>query len=774
MDMVPFLNALSNEKLPVGDSQAAEAPSLQLNSDAGGRQRSNPQAFKTSWQATAVAAGLKGNSLPQTGHLLPGGNAKSVEYPPHSSTQAPATHGLFESDPTVSQIDTDESEGQLLQPSNLQGVAAVSDLSIDSRDSSIALTLERQIPNSLGNPVPSGNDKFSEAAPTRMADLGMKVRAFETGIPKVSAGHSDIFGAPGAISSRPDLESLPATNARPETRLLNLQVGQGGSFTSTAPSMSARLATKQSDVSSSLRTPVPEIALQVEKAVGAVVGSGPDVFIGQAKPTTGITQADQPVPRVFGESHANLSVSPPVAPIAHATSNHPLPNVDDGSRSNVGIQSKGQPVNSQTSQAPANSAAGQSNLASVSARSSLPGSEVELPRTTIQPDHTVRQRENLNLSAQQIRGVAQAQTVRASAALVTSNASVADSPAMVTKGSRSPAMPGSTGEVQGPVVRISAPELSIAAKQASTQFAERSASPAEKLAKADVAQVQQSSSATSSGTQTLTETIERSRLSPVFPARPGLTNELQPDSSTRGLPTSNMLAPSAAARPEIQSAAGESRLKAEPAVFADSDIDFGAGDQRLPVAELKQSAVSTVDATNERVLELNRPADGLHVRSPATISTEAALQKLQQPIAAGRDTLAPQLSERFTLMVNNQLQKAELRLNPAHLGEVSIEIDYRDEGARVSIQAASTQARELLDQALPRLRELLEQAGVKLHGAEVGSESSSNSRHAGDRDRNIGRANAQLPTDSEHQSLAEEVRSADPTPSRDRIIDTYV
>jgi flagellar hook-length control protein FliK len=64
-------------------------------------------------------------------------------------------------------------------------------------------------------------------------------------------------------------------------------------------------------------------------------------------------------------------------------------------------------------------------------------------------------------------------------------------------------------------------------------------------------------------------------------------------------------------------------------------------------------------------------------------------------------------------------ERAELKLNPAELGPVSIRVDMQADQASVSIVAASPDTRSALEQSLPQLRDLLASQGITLAQADV-------------------------------------------------------
>ncbi len=77
------------------------------------------------------------------------------------------------------------------------------------------------------------------------------------------------------------------------------------------------------------------------------------------------------------------------------------------------------------------------------------------------------------------------------------------------------------------------------------------------------------------------------------------------------------------------------------------------------------------------------------------------------------------LGERMVWMVKRDIQQAELRLNPKHLGPVEVRIEVRNEQANITFSAHHAVTRDALEAAVPRLREMLGDAGLTLANADV-------------------------------------------------------
>ena len=80
------------------------------------------------------------------------------------------------------------------------------------------------------------------------------------------------------------------------------------------------------------------------------------------------------------------------------------------------------------------------------------------------------------------------------------------------------------------------------------------------------------------------------------------------------------------------------------------------------------------------------------------------------------------LGERVLLMAGNQLRNAEIRLTPAELGPVRVQVTVDDGTANITFHAQHAMTRDAIEQALPRLREMLVENGLSLGQASVGEQ----------------------------------------------------
>jgi flagellar hook-length control protein FliK len=159
----------------------------------------------------------------------------------------------------------------------------------------------------------------------------------------------------------------------------------------------------------------------------------------------------------------------------------------------------------------------------------------------------------------------------------------------------------------------------------------------------------------------------------------------------------------AAEGPPSSSPAPRARAEIPEAPLAATSAGEG---KRIP-----EAATVTADAARK---ERASPAAVLSGAVQPAAVREPAAPTLAVAAAVGTPGWHEDVAQKFAHVVSMRLGEAEIRLNPAHLGPVGIEISYGDNQASVLITAAQPATRDALEQALPHLRELLAQQGIAL------------------------------------------------------------
>lgn len=112
------------------------------------------------------------------------------------------------------------------------------------------------------------------------------------------------------------------------------------------------------------------------------------------------------------------------------------------------------------------------------------------------------------------------------------------------------------------------------------------------------------------------------------------------------------------------------------------------------------------------------------------LQTHASTQ-LQVHTPLGQRGWAEDVGNKVVWLAGRGSGKAELVITPPNLGKVEVSINMNGEQANAHFVAASREAREALEQALPRLRELMQQAGISLGQTSVSDQQQPAAQHDG-------------------------------------------
>jgi len=167
---------------------------------------------------------------------------------------------------------------------------------------------------------------------------------------------------------------------------------------------------------------------------------------------------------------------------------------------------------------------------------------------------------------------------------------------------------------------------------------------------------------------------------------------------------------------------GQNKLSREEALLAAAQANAegksaGATDKvaaEVSSKDLSVDASKLVSNDNRNLTQAQQAAKDAQIQAKAPTSFAEAMRQSQQSLELNSQQAPQQLRERLMFMVNNGVQRAEIRLDPPDLGSMSIRVTVQNDQAQVNFQAQNPQAREMLEQAMPRLRELMEQQGLQL------------------------------------------------------------
>ncbi|HDM8240217.1 flagellar hook-length control protein FliK [Vibrio campbellii] len=101
-----------------------------------------------------------------------------------------------------------------------------------------------------------------------------------------------------------------------------------------------------------------------------------------------------------------------------------------------------------------------------------------------------------------------------------------------------------------------------------------------------------------------------------------------------------------------------------------------------------------------------------------------AAQQAQLPLQLTKELANDQVAEKVQMMMSKNLKNLDIRLDPPELGRMQIRMTMNNDLANVHFTVANPQARDLIEQTLPRLRDMLAQQGMQLADSSVQQQSS--------------------------------------------------
>lgn len=161
-----------------------------------------------------------------------------------------------------------------------------------------------------------------------------------------------------------------------------------------------------------------------------------------------------------------------------------------------------------------------------------------------------------------------------------------------------------------------------------------------------------------------------------------------------------------------------------------------------PVAQSAQSAPSTQAA-------------------PATPSTTVTTASLAAPV--GSQAWSNQLQQNVLQMVMHNQNEMTLRLHPAELGPLQVQLRMDDTTAQLNILTHSQQVRGALENALPTLREALANQGIQLGESNVNDQGQQFGQHQARQQAQQWAANAQNNAQNFDENTVESSESAENT-----------
>ncbi len=145
--------------------------------------------------------------------------------------------------------------------------------------------------------------------------------------------------------------------------------------------------------------------------------------------------------------------------------------------------------------------------------------------------------------------------------------------------------------------------------------------------------------------------------------------------------------------------------------------------QNMQTVREQQSERQFATVLNDRLQAQAAPAEERLDLSASSATERRAqlpvgLQSIGLPV--NHQKWGQMLGQRVVYMANQQMQQAQITLNPEKLGPIQVRLHMdRDQQVHVVMTAQHGQTREAMEIAMPRLREMFEQAGMNLGSVDV-------------------------------------------------------
>ena len=177
---------------------------------------------------------------------------------------------------------------------------------------------------------------------------------------------------------------------------------------------------------------------------------------------------------------------------------------------------------------------------------------------------------------------------------------------------------------------------------------------------------------------------------------------------------------------------------------SDKTANFAASDKFLPpiAADDKISRAVTQMLAQDSSGEMSSPQTGISsaVATASMTSNSSNIDHNHNPrleARVGTPAWDGALAQKVTWMVTQQLQVAQLQLNPPNLGPMEVMLTVGngpDPQTRIEFTSPHLVVREAIQAALPHLREMMENSGLSLGSATVSADSFQQQAQAGRQD----------------------------------------
>jgi len=200
---------------------------------------------------------------------------------------------------------------------------------------------------------------------------------------------------------------------------------------------------------------------------------------------------------------------------------------------------------------------------------------------------------------------------------------------------------------------------------------------------------------------------------------------------------------------------------AHPASSATSDNAGATGNFDKEILQFARTGFNLQSQTSSRLVAMNSVSDkiieqvsvkGLSLSPMQTANSQSAeardisslllpVSNVSPRVSADSQLFSPQarlemqqslqhsewgreLGSRVVWMTKQQVQTANIRINPPHLGPLEVRVEVKNDTANVSFISQHVAVRDVIESSIPRLREMLGENGLNLENVDVADQSS--------------------------------------------------
>lgn len=268
---------------------------------------------------------------------------------------------------------------------------------------------------------------------------------------------------------------------------------------------------------------------------------------------------------------------------------------------------------------------------------------------------------------------------------------------------------------------------------------------------------------------------ERESIAAVFATEPKTITQTQSAAAVAVQPskTSDSKLTTEEALKQIQAASTPEDSEQGSAASSDgSEQQNKAESLRSGIEQQKGNSLAVTEASsfsNQLKSSLEKTQSALPVtgREPIAEQNQKQIDVLGQKLSLLQPEASNQLKEKMLMMVKDKVHTAEIRLDPSELGSMQIKINLQQDQMSVQFMVQQGNAKELMEQQMPKLKELLQQQGIELSQGSVQQQNQSSSGQGGGRSAAGGGGAA--------NGVADELIAPAPvaTTNSDRVVDYY-